>query len=152
MNESFVEKNKRFLTKTSYEVIPAFIEPANLEDLPKKILNEIKESKFTIASNCAIDIYFEKKLMYGFDLLINAFINLARTHKISDSLLILVDPSGNLKSIINDYLINYEQINNCKILYLPEKIDFSSLIIQSDLTVRATRTDRFINCERGIVF
>ena len=141
VNENFVVKNKHLFKNKPYKIIPAFIQPRTFEALPENLTDQIQRSSFTISTNCAIDVYFENKLMYGFDLLIAAFIKLANSNRISNSLLLLIDPAGNLERIVSSLLGKNEILNNCKIMYVPKKIDFSSLIKKSDLIVRATRTD-----------
>lgn len=122
------------------EIIPAFLPPYKSEELPNSLVDIIKKFDNVLSTNCFMYNMFKGKHVYGFDLIIEAFHKLASSDKIKNTLLILVDPSNTTKDFVNEYLDKLSFKSN-KIILITEKIDFVSLIKQSTLTIRATRTD-----------
>lgn len=122
--------------------IPAFIAPSETGILPEEIEKICDENTFVICSNSTEDAYFNSKLTYGYDILIEAYLNFLKNNSSPQSILILVDPSGKLKNIVGNLIGKYsDQNSRGKIFYYDNKLDFAALIKKSSLVVRSTRTD-----------
>ena len=134
------EIKSNIINREKTEFIPAFLPPYKFDELPNEILININKYKKIISTNCFSYSLINKKHVYGYDLIINAFYLLTKENKIENTLLVLVDPSSTTKKYISNLLKNKEFGTN-QILYITEKIDFVSLIKKSDVTIRATRTD-----------
>jgi len=138
VNDKDIDKNLIDIKKT--EVVPAFLPPYKFESLPVEIESELKKYNTIISTNCYLYNLFNKKHVYGFDLIVDAFYKLSKDGKIENTLLILVDPSGTTKEFVYDLLKGLHFGTN-KVLQVTQKIDFVSLVKKSDITIRATRTD-----------
>ncbi|MBL1215447.1 MAG: glycosyltransferase [Ignavibacteriae bacterium] len=129
------------LNENKISVIPAFIEPTELEELPESLLHNLEKFDFIISANCFKNVQFDGKQLYGFDTLIDTYFNLVSEDKISNSLLVLVDPSNSMKDFFENEKKKFKSKNNNEILFVGSYIDFSSLIKKSDVVVRPTRSD-----------
>ena len=134
------EIDKALIIENKTKIIPAFLPPYKFEDLPKSLEGEIDNYNSVISTNCYLYNLYNGKHVYGFDLIIKAFYNLSKAKKIENTLLILVDPSATTKEYV-DSLLDGLNFNTNKVLHIMDKIDFVSLVKESALTIRATRTD-----------
>lgn len=133
-----------FLEKYSSKVVilPAFIPPAKNDlEIPGWLNDEVLKYKFVISSNCYALSYLDGEEVYGFDLIIDAFVKLDATGNICNTLLVLLDPSGTYANKHNyESLIGSE--NGNRVLYIAsENISFSALLRRTSVSIRATRTD-----------
>lgn len=134
------EISKDLIVKNKTKVIPAFLTPYQIENLPQALEDEIKAFNTVISTNCYLYNLIGGKHVYGFDLIIEAFYNLSKNKKIKNTILVLVDPSNTTKDFV-DSLIKKKDFNTNKIFHVSNKINFVSLVKKSDITIRATRTD-----------
>ena len=134
------EIDNKLVINSKTEVIPAFLPPYNLERLPSELEQNINSYSRVISTNCYLYNLYKGKHVYGFDVIVNAFYNLSKLKKVENTLLVLVDPSGTTEVFVNDLLEGLNFGTN-KVLYIPKRVDFVSLVKKSSLTIRATRTD-----------
>jgi|APSaa5957512535_1039671.scaffolds.fasta_scaffold60647_3 glycosyltransferase involved in cell wall biosynthesis len=138
VNDKEIDSKLILPNKTS--VIPSFLPPYKFEELPIKIEKEIMNYKYIISTNCFSNGHINGRHIYGFDLIINAFHSLSLDNRISNALLLLVDPSNSTKQFVNSFIYGLNFKTN-KLIIINNKIDFVSLIKKSTVTIRATRTD-----------
>lgn len=134
------EIDKALIIENKTKIIPAFLPPYKLEDIPQSLEDEIDKFNNVISTNCSFYNLYNGKHVYGFDLIIKAFYNLSKAKKIENTLLVLVDPSASTKEY-TESLVDGLEFDTNKVLHITEKIDFVSLVKKSTLTIRATRTD-----------
>lgn len=127
--------------KHDHALIPAFLPAIECTPLPTTLINKIKEYKYIISTNCFKMTCIDEKDLYGFDLCVEAFGQLVENHKIKNSLLVLVDPSGTSTDYIQELVKTFKSKNHCDILFIDYMIDFSELLKKSTMTLRATRSD-----------
>jgi len=121
-------------------VIPAFLPPYTFKNLTIRFVDEISKFDNVISTNCYRYNLFNGKDLYGFDVIIKAFYSLSMSEKITNSILVLVDPSATSANYVKRLLEGLDFKSN-EVLHITEEIDFLSLIKLSTLTIRATRTD-----------
>lgn len=109
--------------------------------MPEDITIRLQNFSFIISANCFKNVLFEGKQLYGFDTLIEAYKKLTASKLISNSVLVLVDPSNTMKEFVNTSKNNFEISNNNQILFIGRYLDFSSLVKKSNVVVRPTRSD-----------
>lgn len=129
------------LNNNKMTVIPAFIEPTELEELPESLLIDLEKFNFIISANCFKNVQLDGKQLYGFDTLVDSYFYLVNENQISNSVLVLVDPSNSMKEFFEAEKKKFESKNNNEILFVGSYIDFSSLIKKSNVVVRPTRSD-----------
>lgn len=129
------------LNKKKIRHIPAFIPPYKLEALSKPLLEKIDNYSFVISTNCSRSTIVNGKELYGFDLVIEAYGELIQNKKLTNTLLILVDPSTTMRKTVDELLIAHPYLDETNLIYIDKELDFSSLIKKSHLTIRATRSD-----------
>ncbi len=127
--------------KYNYALIPAFLPAMESTPLSISLINKLKNYKYIISTNCFQMTFINGKDLYGFDLCVKAFANLVEHHKIKDSLLVLVDPSGTSTEYVNKLVKIFKNNNNCSILFIKNMIDFNELSKKSTMVIRATRSD-----------
>ena len=127
--------------KYNYMLIPAFLPSTESTPLPDSLQNTLKKYKKIISTNSTQLLMIEGKELYGIDLCIGAFKNLVEKHKIEETLLVVVDPSGTTKEYIDELMESFQEKNNCNIYYVDENINFNELVKQSKVVLRATRSD-----------
>jgi len=129
------------LNKKKIRHIPAFIPPYKFNKLDEHIKNTIINAEFIISTNCFQHKLLNNQDLYGFDLIIEAYAQLIQKNKLKKSILLLVDPSDTMGILIQTFFNKYPCLNEKNILFIRRPIDFTSLIKQSHLTIRATRSD-----------
>jgi len=140
VNDKDIDKEVK--ERYNYYLIPAFLPSLDREELPNNILQKIKSFDNTIATNCFRKTFINDKDLYGFDILVEAFWKLVNRGEIKNTLLILVDPSNTSKEYVEELLKKYPiQSRGCEVLYIGEAINFNELIKETDMTIRATRSD-----------
>ena len=138
VNDKSINMNMIYNHKTN--VIPAFLPPMKIGDLPVEIMDKLNKYSSIISTNCFQYSLYNNKDLYGFDLIIDAFYALSKNGKIDHTLLVLVDPSGTTREYV-EKLLRDKKFGTNSILYLCENIDFIALLKVSNMTIRATRTD-----------
>ncbi len=141
VNNKNINLDSSKLNENKIAVIPAFIEPTELEVLPESLLQVLDKFEFIISANCFKNVQLDGKQLYGFDILVDSFFNLVNEEQISNSLLILVDPSNSMKDFFENEKKKIKSKNNNEMLFVGSYIDFSSLIKKSNVVVRPTRSD-----------
>jgi glycosyltransferase involved in cell wall biosynthesis len=121
-------------------IIPAYIPADTVRALNEKLIQQIKSFDTIIAAISSHPpnrpAVVNGKDIYGFDILLNAYRDLAIDNKV----LLLLDPSGTMEA---NYSSDVEALNQMgkSVIYLTEKIDFVGLAKFLSVYVRPTRTD-----------
>jgi glycosyltransferase involved in cell wall biosynthesis len=141
VNDRNTKLDSTKLNNSKVSVIPAFIEPTEVEELSGSLLEELAKFDFVISANCFKNVQLDGKQLYGFDTLVQAYFNLVDQNQIINSLLVLVDPSNSMKEFVEEEKKRFNSKNNNEIQFIGNYIDFSSLIKKSNVVVRPTRSD-----------
>lgn len=142
VNDKCLSDEEKLKYKKKFSIIPAFIPDVEKHELPKQLVEELKNYEIIISTNCyKLNYTSDNQETYGFDIIIKAFNILANTYKIENLLIIFLDPSKTYYELMSKYNSTQYKRNN-RIMYLPETgISFSELLKRSTISVRATRTD-----------
>lgn len=142
VNDRELNLDGDFLSSDKISVIPAFLPPVEISPLPEDLKNRISNYKVIVSSNCSIKAEFNGKDLYGFDIIIEAFSNFINSldDSVSDSILVLVDPTATSKDFIFECLEKWP-VPHKNYIIVDYNIDFYSLIKESSVIIRSARTD-----------
>ena len=127
--------------KRKWDVIPAFIPPLDGESLPNGLSSRIKDYKVVISFNAYRRSFIGDGEVYGIDLVMELFKRLVCSKVIENFCFVFLDPSGTHGEQVTGSLAGLD-CGAADFIYIKDDdVSFFSLLRESTLSIRATRTD-----------
>lgn len=135
--ESLLNDSKR----AGWSVIPAFIMPPELPKLPEMLAERIRKFDYVFCFNASARAMIDGRDVYGVDLVFDVLSDISIVEYIQNFCFIFLDPSGAYRKQVNEFLEVNPGCSSSFIYVHSPDISYSSLLKNSTVSIRPTRTD-----------